>query len=131
RFATNEAARSGPVLYIVVAFLVGLLPWTMFLGRAMAPARSLRRENLRAHADELFLVLWIIVTILFFSVSRSKLLPYVLPAFPAAALLVGRAVACSIERADRWLGKVLWRHAVFWSVAARAAIAGAIHLGWL
>src|SRR6185312_12427865 len=39
------------------------------------------------------LVIWSAVVFLFFSASGSKLAPYVLPIFPAAALLVGRSLA--------------------------------------
>ncbi|HEU5078882.1 MAG TPA: phospholipid carrier-dependent glycosyltransferase [Opitutaceae bacterium] len=37
-----------------------------------------------------FLVLWIVIIVGFFSASHSKLIPYIIPVFPAAALLVGR-----------------------------------------
>ncbi|MGH9751325.1 MAG: hypothetical protein ACREA2_00945, partial [Blastocatellia bacterium] len=43
----------------------------------------------------LFLLLWIVVPIIFFSFSGSKLPGYILPIFPAVALIVGREL-------DRW-----------------------------
>ncbi len=43
-------------------------------------------------APALFLVVWIVVVIGFFSLSAAKLSTYVLPAFPAVALLLGMYV---------------------------------------
>lgn len=42
----------------------------------------------------LYSILWATITLVFFSASVSKLLPYTLPAFPALAILVG----CELER---------------------------------
>ncbi len=42
----------------------------------------------------LYSILWATITLVFFSASVSKLLPYTLPAFPALAILVG----CEFER---------------------------------
>jgi 4-amino-4-deoxy-L-arabinose transferase-like glycosyltransferase len=42
----------------------------------------------------LYCILWATITLVFFSASVSKLLPYTLPAFPALAILVG----CEFER---------------------------------
>ncbi len=131
RYATGEASRAGPFLTFVVAFLVGLLPWTACLGRALAPLWPPRAATLRARGDDLFFGLWILVVVLFFSFSQSKLVPYILPAFPAAALLAGRALAGAPRGPDGWLGRGLRRQAVLWSVAAPAVLALAVGAGWL
>jgi 4-amino-4-deoxy-L-arabinose transferase-like glycosyltransferase len=39
------------------------------------------------------LLAWAVVVFVFFSISQSKLMPYILPMFPALALLTARAVA--------------------------------------
>jgi len=46
----------------------------------------------------LFLILWIVLVIVFFSLSGSKLPLYILPAYPAAALLIGPYLASAEER---------------------------------
>jgi 4-amino-4-deoxy-L-arabinose transferase-like glycosyltransferase len=51
------------------------------------------------NAWPLFLLLWMLVPIVFFSASQSKLPGYILPAVPAAALLVTEYLA-SIRRAE-------------------------------
>jgi 4-amino-4-deoxy-L-arabinose transferase-like glycosyltransferase len=47
---------------------------------------------------ELFLVIWALVVLAFFSASGSKLPPYILPMFPALALLIGRRLAGDARR---------------------------------
>jgi dolichol-phosphate mannosyltransferase len=79
-----------PWWYFVPVLLVGCLPWslllvpfTRFLFDRSASARALRPQALG------FFLLWATWCVLFFSASSSKLPPYVLPALPALALLVG------------------------------------------
>lgn len=93
RYATGVASRPGPVYYFLFAFLAGFLPWTFVFPAALWPLWTRRREVLRAHADELFFALWFGCMLAFFSFSHSKLLPYIAPAFPAAAALVARPLA--------------------------------------
>ena len=57
------------------------------------------------------LVLWVLFGFLFFSLSQSKLIPYILPLFPALALLTGRTLAeLPVPRLMRALGvaATLW-----------------------
>ena len=82
-------------LYYVPVVLVGLMPWTGFLAPALgfwkrhAPGESQTRER-RAR---LFLIVWALVLVAFFSASGTKLISYALPALPAFSLLVGASVA--------------------------------------
>lgn len=90
RFLTPISHRPGPPWYFVPVVLLGFFPWSPFLFQAVAANVAFGRET-RQHRDlELFLFLWAALIFLFFSVSDSKLIPYVLPIFPALALLVGR-----------------------------------------
>jgi 4-amino-4-deoxy-L-arabinose transferase-like glycosyltransferase len=88
RFATGVHHRSGPWYYYLVLGVLGLMPWTPALFAALArwrpgPEGWLRR--LRGEAPA-FLLAWMIPTFIFFSLSRSKLPGYILPAFPAVAV---------------------------------------------
>ncbi len=84
----NFHNKPSPIYYLPVV-LVGLLPWTAFLVLAVS-ARSL---DDRARRARLFLWIWSLGIIAFFSASNTKLVSYILPAFPALALLVGSALA--------------------------------------
>src|SRR6478752_2579253 len=96
RFGTNLYQHSQPFWYYIPVFLLATLPWTWFTLMAIARAARSAMERLRADAAEekagedgldLFLLAWMAVPILFFSISRSKLPGYILPSIPAAALL--------------------------------------------
>jgi 4-amino-4-deoxy-L-arabinose transferase-like glycosyltransferase len=94
RFGTNLYQHSQPFWYYIPVFLLATLPWTFFALPALVEAgrNVFRRESPEpsAAADDglpSFLFLWIVVPIIFFSISRAKLPGYILPAIPAAALL--------------------------------------------
>ncbi len=81
RFISTKHNRSGPVFYFIPILLGGMLPWALYIPRAFAMA--LRRSDLR------FFAIWSAFVFLFFSLSGSKLPPYILPVFPTLSILVG------------------------------------------
>jgi 4-amino-4-deoxy-L-arabinose transferase-like glycosyltransferase len=81
RFLTSKHKRSGPLYYFIPVLFGGLFPWSFFIPRAIA--RYWRKSELR-----LFFI-WSCVVFIFFSVSGSKLPPYILPIYPALAILLG------------------------------------------
>lgn len=83
RFTTEMHQRAEPAWFFVPILAAGLGPWLLPYLRSLKP-----RDD-----ATLLLVTWTIVVFVFFSASGSKLPPYILPIFPAAALLVGRALA--------------------------------------
>jgi 4-amino-4-deoxy-L-arabinose transferase-like glycosyltransferase len=99
RFSGGEQYHdpTTPLFYLPVLF-VGLLPWTAFLIPAVAAWWS--REMDEARRLRLFLWLWAAIIFAGFSVSSTKLVSYVLPAFPALALLVGEGVSRVLDKAN-------------------------------
>jgi 4-amino-4-deoxy-L-arabinose transferase-like glycosyltransferase len=87
RFLTREHDRYQPAWYFVPVILVGILPWIVALFPALG--RAWRRSPEAQFQSRRFLLLWCIVVFAFFSASSSKLSSYILPIFPALALLVG------------------------------------------
>ncbi len=94
RFTQDAHSRTGPIYYFVPLLLIGMLPWFMQVPGAIAQAWSERRREFSAGW---LLVCWFAVIFAFFSVSRSKLPGYIIPVFPALALIIG-------NRLDRLLG---------------------------
>lgn len=88
RVLATTHGREGNVLYFIPVLAVGFLPWAWFLLLAVKRYKPWRRED----RSRLFLFLWIIIPILFFSFSGSKLPGYILPVYPAMAILVGNYV---------------------------------------
>lgn len=89
RYLTNKYQHPQPkYFYFLVAF-GGVLPWSFFVFPALAKIRALRpRDNVR---DSLLALAWIwfLLPIAFFTLSTSKLPGYILPSFPAFAILLG------------------------------------------
>jgi len=96
RFTTREHGRYQPVWYFVPVLLAGVLPWIVHLfpalGRAWTRVPEIRFQPRR------FLLLWCVVVFAFFSASGSKLGSYILPIFPALALLIGIHLASASPR---------------------------------
>ena len=124
RFLTQAHHRTAPGWYFVPILAAGLLPWTPMFVQSVIGAwkRDAAQPPLRPRR---FLLIYSAVIFLFFSVSQSKLPSYILPIFPALALLLGE-----------WLAQVRGRK-LAWLIApvALLALAGALtsplmaHLG--
>lgn len=89
---TGGAKRGRSVFYFIPVLLLGFLPWTLFGRRVAGLFRPFSAARLRQRSDALFFLTWAAAVFLFFSLSRSKLVPYVLPMFPALAALTARAL---------------------------------------
>jgi 4-amino-4-deoxy-L-arabinose transferase-like glycosyltransferase len=97
RFLTPVASRPGPLWYFVPIVLAGLFPWVGFLAGAVRTSFAGGWGSRKTSAEAWFLLTWIGFVFLFFSVSKSKLPPYILPVFPPLAVLLGRAIAPVFE----------------------------------
>jgi 4-amino-4-deoxy-L-arabinose transferase-like glycosyltransferase len=82
RFLTNELAHPAPWWYYGPVLLAGIFPWT-------AHVASLRVTRFDRDNRRTFLLVWVAVVLVFFSVSQAKLPGYILPALPAFALWMG------------------------------------------
>ena len=99
RYTTTIHARYKPVWFFIPILLAGLLPWTTFLIGALKEFWLQRRHPLYS-----FLWLWIGWVLLFFSLSHSKLIPYILPVFPPLALLIAHSIRQLWQRSyPSWL----------------------------
>ena len=93
RYLSNKYRHPQPFYFYLPVTLLLALPWTLFLfgGVAGAGQTNPRAEDAAGKLRVLALA-WLIVPVLFFSASGSKLPGYVLPAIPGAALLAGDCV---------------------------------------
>lgn len=90
RYVSNKYHHPQPFWFYLPVTLGLALPWTTFLlgGTAGAVGTNARAEDAASKLRVLALA-WLVVPVLFFSASGSKLPGYVLPALPGAALLAG------------------------------------------
>jgi 4-amino-4-deoxy-L-arabinose transferase-like glycosyltransferase len=103
RFTTKELGRYQPWYYFVPILLTGALPWTVLLFDSLFHIGKPRSggDNKPFNAA-LFLLIWTVFIYVFFSISDSKLPSYLLPMFPALALLMGRRIVEIRERLLFW-----------------------------
>lgn len=86
RFLTPIAERQEPWWFFGWVFLAGTVPWTVPALRVLVGGWRSPRGQFSA---TLFLWIWVVFVCVFFSISDSKLMPYILPAIPALAVLIG------------------------------------------
>ncbi|GAV19445.1 4-amino-4-deoxy-L-arabinose transferase [Mariprofundus micogutta] len=100
-----QGHRGFPGLYLVSIF-AGWFPWSGLLA-AMLVFGAWRLKALREQPIRLFMLCWLGVYILFFSIASTKLPNYVLPVFPAVAMLMAtgwiQASESEKNRAMNWL----------------------------
>ncbi|MDQ8038804.1 MAG: glycosyltransferase family 39 protein [Rickettsiella sp.] len=103
RYSTLIAKRYQPTWFFIPIFFAGFLPWIVFLFQAIAVNFPKTRQQIKEKSNHIFLLLWIGIVFIFFSLSHSKLIPYILPIFPAAALLTGHYLSTPAEhRGIQW-----------------------------
>lgn len=90
RFLTKTHQRYRPWWNFLPILAVGILPW--FVPMLDALSRAWRSERSRFNPQR-FLLIWAVFIFVFFSASSSKLPSYILPIFPALALLIGKRLS--------------------------------------
>lgn len=114
RFTTNTHSRYQPWWFFVPIVIVGFTPWTGYAWTAVRESLPGAWKRRKAEADTWFLVLWVVFIFLFFSRSQSKLIPYILPIFPAVAVLLGSWLSRVLEAGSVLRMRTgLWFHAGF------------------
>ena len=89
RYLTNRHSHPQPIYFYLIVTIAGTMPWTFFLAPAALRLRKLRPRT--SNRDSLLVLAWIwfALPLLFFSFSVSKLPGYLLPVFPALAIIIG------------------------------------------
>ncbi len=132
RFGTNLYHHPQPVWFYLPVILLALVPWTIFVSAAVLEAIrtwwSGRKSLTPTDKDlSLFLLIWLLLPVIFFSLSRSKLPGYILPSVPAGALLLSEYLhrgASDGASPPRWLF-------VLHSMVAAAPIAPALMIQYI
>ncbi|KAF0247546.1 MAG: 4-amino-4-deoxy-L-arabinose transferase-like protein, partial [bacterium] len=94
RFTSNKYRHPGPIYFFVLVILAGVFPWSIFFLKAVKRVIKLRPNGFSGFIEKqdrllLLAFLWLLIPLVFFSLSSSKLPGYILPVFPAVALLIG------------------------------------------
>ena len=110
----DSGHRHGP-FYLFPQWFLGALPWSLlapgvawFLWRSRPLGSTVR-----------YLAVWFVTVIVFFSIPASKRTVYLLPAYPAGALLLGLVLGPGPEESGP-------RRLVAWGFLAAAAVIGVV-----
>jgi 4-amino-4-deoxy-L-arabinose transferase-like glycosyltransferase len=110
RYLTPEFQHIQPFWFYLPVTLLAVFPWTILLVPASQQAfRVIRGRHPELDAT-LFLLCWVAFPLVFFSVSKSKLPGYILPAIPPLVLLLAASLGSRLRPAEkpaRWLVAVL------------------------
>lgn len=110
--SSGEFNNKNPWWFYFPVLIIGFFPWSLFLMRLLSKKilnftvnikntlnnkeifvlkryAFIFRTNIKKCPIAFFLLLWMSVLIIFFSIPQSKTVGYILPIFPALALLIG------------------------------------------
>ncbi len=103
-------------LYYFPKLFTGALPWSPLVFFALP---AFRKKFTKLRSETYFLVFWVLTVFVFFSLSAIKRGDYILPLYPALAILIARYVALIDETkpkfSNRW--KFVWVFLVGFIVA--------------
>jgi 4-amino-4-deoxy-L-arabinose transferase-like glycosyltransferase len=88
RLTTDELQRTGPIWYFLPIAVAGALPWSLVVFAGWRGIAVKDPDDQRSDRRVVFLILWVVVPLVFFSLSQSKRPQYVLPLIPAFGLLL-------------------------------------------
>lgn len=112
RYLSAEHKETSPFWFFLPVLLGGFFPWSLALpGSLILAWRQGRLALTERTADNpaLFFGLWAALVFVFFSLSQSKLVTYIFPLYPAAAVLLGGWLAKWPETSVRF--NPLWLYA--------------------
>ena len=103
RFTTKVHDRYQPWYFFIPILLTGMLPWTLLMFDTLLRTWKDGARAANVFSPERFLLIWAVFIYVFFSMSGSKLPSYLLPMFPALALLMGKQLVGIDARRLFWL----------------------------
>jgi 4-amino-4-deoxy-L-arabinose transferase-like glycosyltransferase len=126
RFGTNLFRHQQPFWYYLPLALAATVPWSVFVVAGLVCTirrwREWAAKNSSSNALAVFLLLWAVLPMLFFSLSQSKLPAYILPSIPACALLAAVYLHDTLGKAEA---------PKFWVIGMHALLSAAIVTGAL
>ena len=126
RYTTDLYRHQQPFWYYLPVALLALVPWIVFVIAAIVDAiRDWRFSVTQPPGTEdlrTFLTLWLLLPVLFFSLSQSKLPGYILPSVPAGAILLADFIRRREEAQEKPASWLALLHALLSAAMLAAAL---------
>jgi 4-amino-4-deoxy-L-arabinose transferase-like glycosyltransferase len=131
RFSSDVYHHPAPFWYYLPVTALAFVPWTVFIAAAFL--QTIRhwlsdRKSIAADGEQdfkfqfsLFAGCWLIVPLIFFSISRSKLPGYILPVIPAGAIMLAEYLRQHFEEKNEDA-----THVSKWLIILHALVASAL-----
>jgi 4-amino-4-deoxy-L-arabinose transferase-like glycosyltransferase len=103
RFLTKVHDRYEPWWWFIPVLALGILPWLLVMVDALLGAWKTAPGQAERFKTKRYLLIWTVFIFVFFSKSDSKLASYILPIFPALALLIGARLTQISARRAFWM----------------------------
>lgn len=102
RYLSQDFNNAQPIWFYLPILLIGLFPWLFFLPQTLAQKIRTVWQDKKLYQIELFLLLWPLIIILFFTLPHSKTIGYIVPATPPLAILIGHTISNQWQRFKKW-----------------------------
>lgn len=100
RYLTPYAGRTKDWWFFPIVLLCGLYPWTTIAIQSIYNNFPRTKQQLHQYKDQVFLLIWLLTIYIFYSLSDSKLIPYLLPMLPPISILIGYHCANQLEKTE-------------------------------
>jgi 4-amino-4-deoxy-L-arabinose transferase-like glycosyltransferase len=123
RYLTPIFEHRQPFWFFGVILLIAILPWLPLLITSIPDAVASLRSTQRLNSPALFIGCWALFTLLFFSLSQSKLPGYILPAIPPVVLLLCVSTARHVQQKSGTLSLIVGGIGLLFPIGAGIALA--------
>jgi 4-amino-4-deoxy-L-arabinose transferase-like glycosyltransferase len=104
RYLTPEFQHIQPFWFYVPVLVVSFLPWAGLLVWSVVADGKRAVSKIQITPTTILLCTWSLFALVFFSLSKSKLPGYILPAIPAVALLLARSLVKLLAKPKKSAG---------------------------